>query len=98
MRFILLLGLSLIVGLFSLSAMAKEKTVTLDVENMTCALCPYTVKTALIKVDGVLSAKVSYEDQNAVVVFDDEETSIEALTEATADYGYPSHLASDLKE
>ncbi|MCH8172557.1 MAG: mercury resistance system periplasmic binding protein MerP [Proteobacteria bacterium] len=98
MRFILLLGLSMIVGLFSLSAMAEEKTVTLDVENMTCALCPFTVKTALMKVDGVLSAKVSYEDQNAVVVFDDEKTRIEALTEATANYGYPSHLALEMKE
>ncbi len=83
---------------FSAQAWAEEKTVTLEVENMTCALCPYTVKTALMKVDGVFSAKVSYENHNAVVVFDDEKTSIEDLTKATAEYGYPSHLASDFKE
>ncbi|MCH8347778.1 MAG: mercury resistance system periplasmic binding protein MerP [Proteobacteria bacterium] len=83
---------------FSAQAWAGGKTVTLEVEKMTCALCPYTVKTALMKIDGVFSAKISYENHNAVVVFDDEKTSIEDLTKATAEAGYPSHPASELKE
>lgn len=32
---------------------APPKTVTLDVQNMTCGLCPITVKKSLEKVSGV---------------------------------------------
>ena len=98
MRILRIFAALMVLILFSAQAGAEEKTVTLDVENMTCELCPITVKTALMKVDGVFSAKVSYENHNAVVVFDDEITSIEDLANATAEAGYPSHPASELKE
>ena len=35
------------------------RTITLDVTNMDCAVCPITVRKALEKVPGVTSAKVS---------------------------------------
>ena len=98
MKILRIFAALMVLVFFSSQAMAEEKIVTLDVENMTCDLCPLTVKVALMKVDGVFSAKVSYEDENAVVVFDDDITSIDALTNATAEAGYPSHLAADLKE
>ena len=41
---------------FTLFAGTSE-TVTLDVENMTCSICPITVKKALEKVAGVTMAK-----------------------------------------
>ncbi len=72
------------------SAWAADKTVTLSVPGMTCAVCPITVKTALNKVDGVSQVDVSYPDREAVVTFNDNRTSVEALTEATANAGYPS--------
>lgn len=64
--------------------------VVLDVEGMTCAACPATVKTALEDVDGVYRVEATYEPPEAVVRFDPETTSIEALTQATADVGFPS--------
>ena len=71
-------------------AWAAIQTVTLSVPGMTCAACPITVKKALSKVDGVLKAEVSYEKLEAIVTFDDAKTSVEALTRATANVGYPS--------
>ena len=76
--------------LLSLNAVAKQKTVTLEVPTMNCVTCPFTVKWALQKVDGVSKAEVTYKTKLAVVTFDDEKTSVEALTEATTNAGFPS--------
>jgi mercuric ion binding protein len=67
-------------------------TVTLDVTNMDCAVCPITVRKALEQVPGVTSAKVDFATKRAEVVFDPAEASVDALTKATADAGYPSHV------
>ena len=69
---------------------AEPSTVTLEVSNMTCALCPITVKKAITKVPGVLDAKVDYGTKTAVVRFETEKTSIDAITAATTNAGYPS--------
>ena len=71
---------------------AATQTVTLSVPGMTCAACPITVKKALTKVEGVSKTAVSFEKLEAVVTFDDAKTSVQALTKATADAGYPSEL------
>ena len=69
---------------------AAEKTVTLDVDNMTCISCPYQVKSALGMVDGVIDASASLETNQAIVTYDDTVTNIAAVTEATTDVGFPS--------
>ena len=71
---------------------AATKTVTLAVKNMTCAICPITVKKALNGVPGVSKVDVSYENKEAVVTFDDAKASVETLTQATTNAGYPSTL------
>lgn len=71
---------------------AAMQTVTLSVPGMTCAACPITVKKALSRVEGVSKTAVSYVRLEAVVTFDDVKTSVQALTKATADAGYPSEL------
>ena len=70
--------------------MAAEKTVTLAVDNMYCSACPYTVKQSLAKVAGVGDVAVSYEKKTAIITFDDQKTSVAALTAATTQAGYPS--------
>ena len=72
---------------------AATKTVTLAVDNMTCAACPITVRKALEKVPGVAKAKVDLETKTATVTFDPAKTKVEALTRATTEAGYPSKLA-----
>lgn len=79
-------------SLFSVPAWAASQTVTLSVPGMTCAACPITVKVALARVEGVTHTEVSFERREAVVTFEDAETSVDKLTQATADAGYPSEL------
>lgn len=71
------------------------KTVTLSVRNMDCAMCKITIRKALEKVDGVKEAQVDYETKTARVTFDPAKSTIDALTRATADAGYPSALKSE---
>ena len=72
---------------------ATEQTVTLAVENMNCASCPYIIKQSLTRVDGVSEVDVSYQERTATVTFDDTRTAVQDLTAATADMGFPSTLA-----
>lgn len=51
-----------------------------------------SVKRSLIKINGVTQADVSLEKAEAVVSFDDAKTTLEALTKATANAGFPSTL------
>lgn len=77
---------------------AHTRTITLDVENMTCAMCPITVRKALEKVPGVVAAEAKYEGGGAGwarVTFDPAVTGVEALTRATADAGYPARVRQE---
>lgn len=77
------------------SAAAVERTVTLAVDGMSCASCPYILRTALQKVPGVASAEVSYLAKTTVVTFDDAKTTVTALTQATNEVGFPSRMVGE---
>ena len=85
----LLLGL---IATVNIATAAENKIVKLDVPGMTCKFCPITIRKALNKVPGVVEAKSDYDSKTATVTFDPAITSIEALTKATANAGYPSTL------
>ncbi|MGH8586524.1 MAG: mercury resistance system periplasmic binding protein MerP [Gammaproteobacteria bacterium] len=72
---------------------AAEKTVTLRVDNMSCATCPPVVKKSLGRIDGVSRVEVSLEAKTAIVIYDDAKTDVAALIDATTNAGYPSRLA-----
>ena len=78
-------------------AWAATQTATLSVPTMDCPVCPITVKKALRNVPGVSEAKVDFAKRQAVVTFDPAKTSVEALTHATKDAGYPSTVATAAK-
>ena len=73
-------------------AWAATQSVTLAVPGMNCAACPITVRKAISRVDGVSKIDVSFEKREAVVMFDDAKASIEQLTTATGNAGYPSSV------
>lgn len=79
------------------AALAATRTVTLDVQNMTCAVCPLTVKKALEHVSGVQKVTVDYASKTATVEFDDAVATADQLTEATKNAGYPSSVKEDKK-
>lgn len=79
----------------TLATAGEMKTVTLDVDKMTCNMCPITVKKALKKLDGVTEVVAKYEgDGNgwAKVTYDPSKASVDDLTFATEEAGYPSRL------
>jgi mercuric ion binding protein len=82
--------LALALTALAVSSFAGTKTVVLDVPTMYCDICPITVKKALSKVPGVSGVEVSYEKKEATVTFDDAKATVEALTKATANAGYPA--------
>lgn len=87
--FVLILGI-----VYTGILLAEEQQVTLSVPTMNCITCPITVQKALKKVDGVISAEVSYKTRQAIVVFDDTATNTEALIAATTNAGYPATATS----
>jgi len=68
------------------------ETITLDVQNMTCAVCPITVKKALESVPGVDDVKIDFAHKTATVRVDREKANAALLTKATTDAGFPSTL------
>lgn len=66
------------------------QTAVLDVQNMTCDLCPLTVKKSLQKVPGVTQAQIDFAKKTATVAFDADRTTTAVLVKATTEAGYPS--------
>ena len=82
---------SILIALSPFAALAATpQTATLNVQNMTCELCPVTVKKSLEKVPGVSQAQIDFAKKTATVTFDADKTSASALVRATTDSGYPS--------
>lgn len=79
-------------------AQAAERTVVLNVDNATCALCGPIVKMSLERVPGVMSVEIKEADEIsgavATVQFDDAVTTTDALIAATTNAGYPSRIAN----
>lgn len=76
----------------SILSVAATQQVTLKVAGMTCSSCPITVKKALGKVKGVQNVSTNLKLKQAVVRFDDTQTSSQKLASATTKAGYPSTI------
>lgn len=78
--------IALLVSLPLAALAAPPISITLEVQNMTCAVCPITVKKVLQKVPGVSTVTVNLK-KTATVTFDPDQTTNEALTKATMSAG-----------
>jgi periplasmic mercuric ion binding protein len=67
-----------------------KQSVILELQNMTCAMCKFTIKKALQEVDGVEDANIDYDTKTAKVMFNGQKTNVDALIKATTDAGYPA--------
>lgn len=76
--------------LSGLAFAGTPETLTLNVQNMTCAACPITVKKALEQVPGVSDVKIDYAHKTATVHLDTDKGKVSMLTKATTDAGFPS--------
>jgi mercuric ion binding protein len=87
---------ALVVVASPLAGRAAERTVALDVDNATCALCAPIVKKTLSRVEGVRAVEVVEAGVNsgavATVTFDDARADVAQLIAAATNAGYPAHL------
>lgn len=90
MRYSLATSLAVLMPLAALAA--TPRTAVLDVQNMTCNLCPVTVKKSLERVPGVSQAQIDFAKKTATVAFDADKATGAALVKATTEAGYPSTL------
>ncbi len=62
------------------------KTANLEIEGMTCQSCALGVEYELKQVDGVVDAKVSYQDGTGKVTFDPAKVDAETIAKASTIY------------
>ncbi len=79
----------------TLTAENAEQTRTFAIENMTCALCPVTVKKAMSNVSGVKSVNVNFDAKTATVEFDPAVTNVDEIAQSSTNAGYPATLSGD---
>ena len=70
----------------------EPKTITLDVEGMTCASCQAHVEKALRGTEGVSEASVNLMTRTARVVYQPAVTKTDSLVEAVREAGYDASL------
>ena len=68
------------------------KTVTLDVEGMSCAACQSHIEQALRDTEGVSDASVNLMTRTARIVYQPDVTRIDSLVEAVREAGYDASL------
>lgn len=78
----------------SAAAAPENERVVFAVEGMHCGGCASGIQSMLRRTEGVISADVSYERREAVVVFDPARTSREKIMEAITNLGYKASVKS----
>lgn len=86
----------ILVGMLSLtlstnSAVGAEgnlKKVILNVEGMTCPMCPLMVKTAVKNLEGVIEVDVNYKEAKAVVSYQEGKVTVEQIINAIEKAGF----------
>lgn len=70
----------------------EAQTRVFAIEKMTCAACPFTVKKAMARVEGVKEVTVDFEAKTATATFDPVIAKVEDIANASTDVGYPATL------
>ena len=73
------------------AAADNERTVKFEVQKMTCATCPLTVRKAMQRVDGVKSVSVDFNSKTAIVTFDPNSTAATEIADASTNVGFPAN-------
>lgn len=78
----------LVLSGFGFLSPAWAEKVCFEVQGMTCATCPLTVKMAVKKLKGVVEVKASLQDKSAVVDFDSQKINAAEIKTAIDSVGY----------
>ena len=93
-----LLIASIMTLLLSAAAFAKDVKADIKVSGMTCSACEVSVKSALVKVQGVKSAEVSHQKGTATVVYDDTQANEQQLRDAINKTGFKAEPPAQEKK
>ena len=66
------------------------KTITLDVDGMSCGHCVASVENSLKELDGIFAAKVTLDENRVVVEYNPDKVNIMQMVIATTNAGYSS--------
>ena len=88
------LSILAVAGLFLIAADADNNTeTTLAIEGMSCGACANRIQTALLKLDGVHEASVSFEDGQATVACDTSRVTPDQLVATVQALGFTASQA-----
>ncbi len=90
--FSLMIGLLLVFLPAALAGADDSETVVLQVDGMTCGSCAAGIQAVLGNLDGVQTADVSFDKGQAIVSFDPERVSLDAMSEVIQGLGYESSV------
>ena len=74
---------------------SQVKSITLDIDGMTCAACAARIERILSKNTNVLDASVSFPLKSAIVDVADENNNLEEIIKSVNKIGYKAKEASD---
>ncbi|XP_014821724.1 PREDICTED: copper-transporting ATPase 2 isoform X2 [Calidris pugnax] len=77
------------------SPSSQEHTVTVNVVGMTCQSCVQSIEGRISKVKGIVSIKVSLEQDNAVIKYLQSEISPEQICQEIQDMGFDTNVAEE---
>ncbi len=90
MKIIWALAITTILAAANVFATDADKTITFDVEQMTCATCPIAVRKAMLRVNGVDKVEVDLKNKLAIVTFDSSRTTPTEIGQSSTDVGFPA--------
>ncbi len=70
-----------------------QKSITIQIEGMTCGHCVHAVQSAIEELDGVSQAEVSLEDKSAVVTYDPDWIDTDEIADIIEEEGYSASLS-----
>jgi mercuric ion binding protein len=68
----------------------SERLQSFAIANMYCASCPFIVRQAIERVEGVRSVTVDFARRQATVIYDPAVATVEAIAAAPTQLGYPA--------
>ncbi|XP_010171211.1 copper-transporting ATPase 2 isoform X2 [Antrostomus carolinensis] len=77
------------------SSSSQEHTVAVNVVGMTCQSCVQSIEGQISKVKGIMSIKVSLEQNNAVIKYLQSEISPEQICQEIQDMGFDANIAEE---
>jgi periplasmic mercuric ion binding protein len=80
----------MLIALLAQPAFAAERSTIFSIANMSCALCPITVKSAISQVPGVIDVDVDADLGRAIVRYEDTQATTAAIAAASTNAGYPA--------